>query len=110
MEQKPPLYRWSGVERQAKFTMRRDKALTTIVLAVKSSLLYLIGSDPTNPVVAWRTLAERFQHKTWANKLKLKQKLFSLRLAEGGSVQEHTKLMTEISLTWPVTRKPDPHF
>ena len=35
-----------GVERQAKFAMRRDKALATIVLAVESSLLYLIGSDP----------------------------------------------------------------
>ena len=44
----------------------------------------------------WRTLADQFQRKMWANKLELKQKLFSLRLAEGGSVQEHVKLMTEI--------------
>ena len=85
-----------GVERQAKFVMRRDKTLATIVLAVESSLLYLIGSDPTDPVVVWRTLADQFQRKTWANKLELKQKLFSLQLAEGGSVQEHVKLMTEI--------------
>ena len=54
-----------GVERQAKFAMRRDKALATIVLAVEPSLLYLIGSDPTDPVVVWRTLADQFQHKMW---------------------------------------------
>ena len=65
-------------------------------LAVEPSLLYLIGSDPTDPVVVWRTLADQFQCKTWANKLELKRKLFSLRLAEGGSVQEHVKLMIEI--------------
>ena len=76
--------------------MRRDKALATIVLAVEPSLLYLIGSDATDSVVVWRTLADQFQRKTWANKLELKRKLFSLRLAEGGSVQEHVKLMTEI--------------
>ena len=85
-----------GAERQAKVVMRRDKALATIVLAVEPSLLYLIGSDPTDPVVVWRTLADQFQHKTWANKLELKRKLFSLQLAEEGSVQEHVKLMTEI--------------
>ena len=85
-----------GVERQAKFAMRQDKALATIVLTVEPSLLYLIGSDPTDPVVVWRTLADQFQRKTWANKLELKRKLFSLRLAEGGSVHEHVKLMTEI--------------
>ena len=54
-----------GVERQPKFAMRRDKVLATIVLAVEPSLLYLIGSDPTDPVVVWRTLADQFQHKMW---------------------------------------------
>ena len=76
--------------------MRRDKTLATIVLAVEPSLLYLIGFDPTDPVVVWRTLADQFQRMTWANKLELKRNLHSLRLAEGGSVQEHVKLMTEI--------------
>ena len=42
-----------GVEAQAKFTARCDKALATIVLAIEPSLLYLIGTTPTDPVVVW---------------------------------------------------------
>ena len=42
-----------GVEAQTKFTVRRDKALVTIVLAIEPSLLYLTGVDPTNLVVVW---------------------------------------------------------
>ena len=85
-----------GAEQQARFTARRDKALATIVLAVEPTLLYLIGTDPTDPVVVWKALADQFQRKTWANKLGLKRKLFSLRLADGGSVQHHIKTMTEV--------------
>ena len=44
----------------------------------------------------WRALANQFQHKTWVNTLELKQKLLSLWLAEGWSVQQHIKFMTEI--------------
>ena len=66
------------------------------MLAIEPSLLYLIGADPTDPVVVWRALGEQFQRRTWANKLELKRKLFSMRLAEGGSVQEYIKFMTEI--------------
>ena len=47
-------------------------------------------------MVVWRILADQFQGKTWANKLEVKQKLFSLRLVEGSLMQEHIKLMTEI--------------
>lgn len=83
-------------EARAKFAARRDKALATIVLAMEPRLLYLVGNDPTDPVAVWRVLSEQFQRKTWANKLELKRRLFSLRLAEGGSVQEHIKIMTEI--------------
>ena len=82
-----------GLERQAKFAMRQDKALATIVYSRRAKLTV---SDPTDPVVVWRILADQFQCKMWANKLELKRKLFSLRLAEGGSVQEHVKVMTEI--------------
>ena len=74
----------------------RQSTCDDCVTAVEPSLLYLIGSDPTNPVVVWRILADQFQCKTWANKLELKQNFFSLWLAKGGSVQEHVKLMTEI--------------
>ena len=46
--------------------------------------------------MVWKALADQFQRKTWANKLELKRKLFSMRLAEGGSVQEHIKSLTEV--------------
>ena len=54
------------------YAARHDKALVTIVLVIEPSLLYLTGSDPTDLVVVWKTLADQFQHKTWANKLELK--------------------------------------
>ena len=85
-----------GADQQVKFAARKDKALAIIVLAVDPSLLYLIGADPTNPVVVWKALADHFQRNTWANKLELKRKLFSMRLAEGGSVQDHIKSLTEV--------------
>ena len=85
-----------GAEQQAVFAARKDKAFVVIVLAVEPSLLYLIGADPTDPVVVWKALADQFQRKTWGNKLELKRKLFSMRLAEGCSVQEHIKSLTEV--------------
>ena len=36
------------------------------------------------------------QKRTWANKLELRRNLFSLRLKNGESVQEHVKAMTSI--------------
>ena len=41
----------------AKYVSRRDKALATIVLAVDTSLLYLIG-DPVDPAAVWGSCLE----------------------------------------------------
>ena len=82
-------------EAHKKFVSRRDRALATIVLSVETSLLYLIG-DPEDPVAVWKKLQDQFQKKTWANKLELRRKLYSLRLKDGESVQEHIKAMTEV--------------
>lgn len=82
-------------EARAKFRSRRDRALAIIVLSVDPSLLYLLG-NPEDPVTVWTKLANQFQKKTWANKLELRRKLYSLRLKEGESVQAHIKVMTEI--------------
>ena len=79
----------------SKYNDRRDKALSTIVLAVDPSLLYLLG-DPQDPVEVWRKLADQFQAKTWANKLALRCKLHRLRLDESRPMQEHIKAMVEI--------------
>ena len=78
-----------------KFLARKDKALATIVLSVQPSLLYLLG-EPEDPADVWKKIESQFQRRTWANKLQLRRKLFSLRLKEGDSVQEHVKAMTEI--------------
>ena len=79
----------------AKFSDRRDKALSTIVLAVDPALLYLLG-DPQDPVKVWKKLADQFQAKTWANKLALRCKLHRLKLDENRPIQEHIKAMIEI--------------
>ena len=77
----------------AKYLSHKDLALTTIVLSLEPSLLYLIG-DPDDLGVAWKKLADQFQKKTWANKLALRR-LYSLKLKEGASVHNHIKLMIE---------------
>ena len=82
-------------EKRAKFMTKRDRALAVIVLSVDPTLLYLLG-DPDDPVVVWRKLADQFQKKTWANKLGLRKRLYSSRLKEGDSVQEHIRKLTEI--------------
>ena len=85
----------SHADRYAKFAARRDRALAIIVLSVTPSLLYLIG-DPQDPIIVWQKLADQFQKKTWANKLELRRKLYSLRLKGGDCVQDHIKTMTEV--------------
>ena len=83
------------VERVAKFNARRDRTLALIVLSVDPSLLYLLG-DLEDPVAVWKKLLDQFQKKTWANKLQLRRRLYSLRLREGESVQEHIRKVTEL--------------
>ena len=78
-------------EARRKFKIRYNKALTTIVLSVSPSLLYLLG-DPEDPVKVWDTLENQFQKKSWANKLILKSKLSRMRLKENQSVSEHIKI------------------
>ena len=92
-------------EKYKKYMGRRDKALATIVLAMDTSLLYLIG-DPEDPAVVWEQLARQFQKKTWANKLCLRKKLYSMRLSEGGSMKDHVKSMTEIFRELAVIAEP----
>ena len=84
-----------NAEGYAKYASRRDRTLALIVLSMEPSLLYLIG-DPEDPVKVWEKLSDTFQKKTWANKLEFRRKLYTLRLKDGGSVQEHIKAMTEI--------------
>ena len=77
------------------YRKRKDKALATIVLTVHPSLLYLLN-DPECLYEVWKKLEGQFQPKTWANKLHLRRKLYSLKLTRGTSVQEHCKSMIEL--------------
>ena len=84
-----------GRDARTKFETRRDKALGTLMLLLDPSLLYLVeGLDNPSEVLA--KLSDQFCKKTWANKLEVRKKLHSLRLREGGSVQEHIRQMTEL--------------
>ena len=78
-----------------KFELRKDKALAAIVLAVEPKLLYLIG-DPKDPKEVWQKLQDTFQKKSWANKFRLKRKLYSLKLKPGDDLQVHLKTFVEI--------------
>ena len=80
---------------EKKFNERKDKALSTIVLGVKTSLLYLLG-EPKDPVQVWNILANQFQKKSWANKLTLRRKLNVLKLKDQESVQEYINAMVEV--------------
>lgn len=71
----------SDASKVDRFNKMWDKALATIVLSVDTSLLYLLG-EPTSPVEVWKKLGDQFQKKTWANKLHLRKRLYSLRLKD----------------------------
>ena len=79
---------------QAKYLLRRDRALATIVLPVDPTLLYLLRQHPENPAVLWKKLADQFQKKIWANKLSLRRKLYNLKLKDGQSMQKPIKMLT----------------
>ena len=50
--------------------------------------------DPENPVTVWHKLANQFEKKPLANKLKLHQKFNTMCLKEGESVQNHVNQST----------------
>ena len=76
----------------AKYLLCKDRTLATIVPSLEPSLLYLIW-DPDDRGVVWKNSADQFQKKTWANKLALRRRLYSLKQNEGDSVHNHIKLM-----------------
>ena len=78
-----------------KYRARKDKALAFIVLAIDPKLLYLI-SDPKDPAVVWTMLSDTFQKKSWSNKLRLRKKLYSMRLKNDGSLQDYLKTCVEL--------------
>ena len=53
-------------------------------------------SNPQDPVVIWKKLANQFEKKTRATRLDLHHKLHLLQLKDRHSVQTHIKVMTEL--------------
>ena len=78
-----------------KYIIKRDRALSIIVLAVEPSLLYLLG-DPQDPSVVWKTLEDQFQKKSWANKVRLRRKMTNLKVEDDQPIQKHLKNLSEI--------------
>ena len=87
---------WTKMGLHAKYLSRKDRTLATILLSLELSLLYLIG-DPDDPGLVWKNFADQFQ-KTWANRLALRRRLYSLKLKEDDSVHNHIKLIDELSV------------
>ena len=77
------------------YQRRVNKALSTIVLAISPSLLYLIG-EPESPSQVWLKLEGHFQNSSWANQFALRKKLYSLVMADSVSVSQHVKSVVEL--------------
>ena len=75
-------------------TARKNKALAQIVLHVDTKLLYLLG-DPTCPVEVWTKIQDTFQKKSWSNKLRLRKRLYNLKLKPNSDLQAHLKSFVE---------------
>ena len=80
-----------------KFNLRKDRALSTIILAMEPSQLYLVGPDEEqNPNALWSKLETIYQQTSFSNRLTLRKKLTTLRLKNGESLQQHIKSLVEI--------------
>ena len=78
-----------------KYCTRRDRALSLIVMAIEPKLLYLIG-DPTDPKEVFDKLSGIFQKKTFANKLRLRKRLYSVKFDAKTTMHNHLKCFVEI--------------
>lgn len=85
----------SNAAQYEKYALRTHKALATIVLALDTSLLYIVGEEE-DPALVWNKIENQFEKKTWSNKLNLRRRLHNARLREGGSVQEYLKELVDI--------------
>ena len=96
-------------EEREKFQTEQQKAFSTIVMSVSSSLLYLITSCEL-PKDAWDTLKRHFERDTLANKLFLKKQYFRKEMCEGTPINVYLKEMKMLadklaSIGAPVSEK-----
>ena len=86
----------SSGETAAQFRSKSQRAFSTIVLAIKSSQLYLVSSC-NDPKQAWDALKKHFERDSLANKLFLKKKYFRTEMKEGTSIEQHLRYMKDIA-------------
>ena len=91
----PPLAQDASAADRSNFVKRQNKALANLVLSIEPQLLYIVG-DPTDPAEVWTKLQNTFQKKSWSNRLRLKKKLYTMKLKAGDSLQSHFKEFIEI--------------
>ena len=82
-------------EALAIYNAKRGRALSTIVLSLSPSLLYLIG-NPEDPQAVWTTLENHFHKSSWSNQFSLRKKLYSMKMSDDCSVRDHIRMVTEL--------------
>ena len=80
----------SSAQQEADFKKRSQKAFSTIVMSISSSVLYLITSFE-EPADAWMALRDHFEQDTLVNKLMLKKQHFRMEMKQGTSMEVHIK-------------------
>jgi gag-polypeptide of LTR copia-type len=77
-----------GDENIKEWAAMDEKALSTIQMCVSDSTLQEILTEIT-AAGAWNKLEETFMKKKVTNRLRLKQRFYSLRMAEGTTLKSH---------------------
>jgi hypothetical protein len=72
-----------------------EKAHSTILLSLSDEVLYEVAEEETAEKL-WTKLEGLYMTKSLTNKLLLKQRLFALRMSEGGSLKEHLDQLNSI--------------
>lgn len=80
----------------AAFNEKSQKALSTLVMSIDPSQLYLITSCESAKD-AWDNLKQQFESDTLHNKLLLKKQYFRSEMSEGSSMEKHLKSMKELT-------------
>ena len=78
-----------------KWTDMDDKALSTIQLCLSNATLQEVLSEKTAKGL-WEKLENIFMKKSLTNRLRLKMRLYTLRMDEGTSVSSHIAEFTSI--------------
>lgn len=78
-----------------KYTLRAQRALSQIVLAVSDEYIYLI-TECDSAKAAWEKLQSHFERDTIANRIYLKKQYFRAVMKDGKSMEAHLKHMKDI--------------